>query len=88
MISVGLQDELLPAPQELLENVILNSSGVIDIIYGKQTPFLKLAQDKGITSKDGIDMLINQGVLAFDYFTNHQFTLLEIEDAMKRAFSL
>lgn len=88
MTSAGLQDELLPAPKELLENVILNSSGVIDIIYGKQTPFLKLAQDKGITSKDGIDMLINQGVLAFDYFTNHQFTLLEIEDAMKRAFSL
>ncbi|MDD5359199.1 MAG: shikimate dehydrogenase [Sulfurovaceae bacterium] len=87
MTSAGLQDELLPAPKELLENIISNSSGVIDIIYGKQTPFLKLAKNKNISSKDGIDMLINQGVLAFDYFTNHQFSLSEIEDAMEKAFS-
>ncbi len=86
MTSAGLQDELLPAPKELLEDVILNSSGAIDIIYGKQTPFLKLAKSKGIISKDGIDMLINQGILAFDYFTNHQFSLSEIENAMKKAF--
>jgi shikimate dehydrogenase len=88
MTTAGLQDELLPAPKELLENMILKSSGAIDIIYGKQTPFLKLAHDKGITSKDGVDMLINQGVLAFDYFTNHQFLLSEIEDAMEKAFSI
>lgn len=86
MTSAGLQDELLPAPKELLEDIILNSSGAIDIIYGKQTPFLKLVKSRGITSKDGIDMLINQGVLAFDYFTNHQFSLSEIENAMKKAF--
>jgi len=87
MTSAGLQDDLLPAPKEILENIILNSHGVIDIIYGKQTPFLHLAKANNIASKDGIDMLINQGVLAFDYFTDHQFSLNKIENAIKRAFS-
>lgn len=87
MTSAGLQDGLLPAPKEILENIVSNSSGVIDIIYGKETPFLKLAKNKGVSSKDGVDMLINQGVLAFDYFTDHEFSLEEIESAMKRAFS-
>lgn len=86
MTSAGLQDDLLPAPKEILDNIMVGSKGVIDIIYGKQTPFLNLAHEKGIISKDGVDMLINQGVLAFDYFTNHKFTLKTIENAMKKAF--
>ncbi|MBD3808412.1 MAG: shikimate dehydrogenase [Epsilonproteobacteria bacterium] len=87
MTSAGLQDDLLPAPKEILDNIMVGSKGVIDIIYGKQTPFLNLAHEKGVISKDGVDMLINQGVLAFDYFTNHEFTLETIENAIKRAFS-
>lgn len=88
MTSAGLQDDSLPATKEILDGVIVNSIGVIDIIYGKQTPFLQLAAQKNITSKDGLDMLINQGVLAFDHFTDHKFSLNTIEDAMKRAFTL
>ncbi len=39
-------------------------------MYGKITPFLALARENGLEIKDGEDMLLYQGVLAFEYFTN------------------
>lgn len=86
MTSAGLSDDSLPAPIGILEQLIKNSKGCVDIIYGKDTPFLKLAKKLGKPTSDGSDMLLYQGVLAFDYFTNHQYSLDEIEDEMKKAF--
>jgi shikimate dehydrogenase len=88
MTSAGLKDNSLPAPKELLEELFKNSKVAIDIIYGKQTPFLKLAKEFNLTTADGLDMLVGQGVLAFDYFTNHQFNLQEVEKIMKEALSI
>jgi shikimate dehydrogenase len=68
--SAGLKDEYLPAPIEILEPILKNASFAFDCVYGKVTPFLKLAKDKGCEIKDGEDMLLYQGVLAFEYFTN------------------
>ncbi|QKF73195.1 shikimate dehydrogenase [Aliarcobacter faecis] len=67
--SAGLKDEFLPAPKELLEEVLKNSSFAFDCIYGKVTPFLALAQSLNNKIKDGEDMLLYQGVLAFELFT-------------------
>lgn len=86
MTSAGLQDDSLPAPISILEPLINNAKGCIDVIYGKETPFLKLAKQTSKPTRDGSDMLLNQGVLAFDYFTDHMFTLHQIEQAMKKAF--
>lgn len=68
--SAGLKDEELPAPKNLLEDILKNASFAFDCIYGKKTPFLDLAEKLNCKIKDGEDMLLFQGVLAFELFTN------------------
>lgn len=67
--SAGLADENYPAPLNILEPIIKNTKYAIDCIYGKITPFLQLAQSNNLIYKDGEDMLLYQGVLAFELFT-------------------
>ena len=68
--SAGLKDELLPCPIEILDTVLSQASFAFDCIYGKITPFLALAKENGLEIKDGEDMLLFQGVLAFELFTD------------------
>ena len=88
MTSAGLEDNSLPCPIEILQQVIPQAKACIDVIYGKETPFLKLAKDYNIPTKDGSDMLLYQGIIAFQYFTNNKFKFEEIEQFMKKAFIL
>jgi shikimate dehydrogenase len=85
MTSAGLKDENLPAPKEILEQVLPSAKGAVDIIYGKETPFLKMAKEFNLEVADGKDMLIEQGVLAFDYFTGQQFHLDDIRNIMRES---
>ncbi len=84
MTSAGLKDKNLPAPKDLLEKTLPNAKAAVDIIYGKETPFLKLAKEHYLPTADGSEMLIQQGVLAFDYFTDHRFDLKIVEEAMRK----
>ncbi|MDD2697621.1 MAG: shikimate dehydrogenase [Arcobacteraceae bacterium] len=68
--SAGLSDQNYPAPLELLESLIKDSKYAVDCIYGKMTPFLELAKKHFKIYKDGEDMLLFQGVIAFELFTN------------------
>ncbi len=68
--SAGLKDENLPCDKKVLEKVFKNTSSAFDCIYGKITPFLALAKENKLQIKDGEDMLLYQGVLAFELFTN------------------
>ena len=86
--SAGLLDNSLPAPDEIIYQIVQNSEICCDVVYGKKTPFLELAKDKKKIYKDGSDMLLYQGVLAFDYFTNHKYDIKDIEKVMKKAFLL
>ena len=86
MSSAGLQDDSLPAPSELLEKLIPSSIACVDVIYGKETPFIKLCKSYGKTVKDGSDMLLFQGVIAFEYFTEHKYTFDDIKPYMQQAF--
>jgi len=88
MTSAGLEDDALPCPQEILNNVLSNTKAVVDVIYGKETAFLKLAQEYNLPSKDGSDMLLYQGIIAFEYFTEGQFSFEEIKEKMQQAFVL
>jgi shikimate dehydrogenase len=88
MTSAGLEDENLPAPREILDAVIPSSKACVDVIYGKETPFLKLAKNYGKPTKDGSDMLLYQGIIAFEHFTEHQYTFDEIKSHMQKAFIL
>ena len=86
MTSAGLEDENLPAPLALLESILPQSKACVDVIYGKETPFLKLAKSYNKPSKDGSDMLLYQGIIAFEHFTKHQYTFDEIKVFMQNAF--
>ncbi|MDF1875818.1 shikimate dehydrogenase [Sulfurimonas sp. SAG-AH-194-I05] len=85
--SAGLKDENLPAPQKIINTVLNNTKFVADAIYGKLTPFLKLAQEKNITFKDGADMLLGQGVLANQLFVNNELKKEDINTFMKKKLS-
>lgn len=88
MTSAGLEDDSLPCPAEILDQVIPTAKGCVDVIYGKETPFLKLAKQYSKPTKDGSDMLLYQGIIAFEYFTEHAYTFNEIKEQMQRAFIL
>lgn len=77
--SAGLKDEYLPCPEEILNRVLKKASYAFDCVYGKITPFLKLAQKNNLKTKDGEDMLLYQGVLAFEYFTKQSIDEETIE---------
>lgn len=84
--SAGLSDDNLPAPQEMIENILNSTHYVADVIYGKLTPFLHLAKEKNLPFKDGADMLLGQGVLANELFTNNQLTKEDIKEQMQKSF--
>ncbi len=86
--SAGLKDEELPAPIEMIEDILSNTSFVADAIYGKLTPFLKHAQSKNITFKDGADMLLGQGVLANELFVNSELKKEDIKRYMQDSFAI
>ena len=86
--SAGLKDENLPAPIELIEIALQNSNYVADAIYGKLTPFLALAKEKGKTYKDGADMLLGQGVLANELFVAKRLKKEDIKKYMAKSFLL
>lgn len=86
--SAGLKDDNLPAPKELIETIFAHTKYAADAIYGKITPFLALAKEKNIPAKDGADMLLGQGVLAHEYFTNHEYKKENIKKFMEYSFKL
>ena len=88
MTSAGLEDDSLPCPVEILEQVVPSSKACVDVIYGKETPFLRFAKNQNRPTKDGSDMLLYQGIIAFEYFTNHQYSFDEIKSYMQQAFKL
>ncbi len=66
--SAGLKDENLPCDEVLLRGLLSRAKCAFEVIYGKQTPFLSLAKSLKIPCKDGGDMLLWQGVFAFELF--------------------
>ena len=84
--SAGLTDNLFPINKELLNSLMKKSKFAFDVIYNNQTPFLTLAKQNNLTCKDGADMLLYQGVLAFNLFFENKLNNEEITNYMKGAF--
>jgi shikimate dehydrogenase len=82
--SAGLKDDNLPAPKELLIEIIKNAEFGFDVVYGKNTPFLKLCNEFGLKYKDGLDMLLYQAVFAFNLFFDNKYDEEKIAEAMKK----
>jgi shikimate dehydrogenase len=75
--SAGLDDDSLPAPKEILENLFKNARYAVDVIY-KETPFLKMAKEYNLITKDGLDMLVYQGILAMELFLKRELDKKEV----------
>jgi len=84
--SAGLEEASLPAPESIMIELFSNTKYAIDVIYNKETPFLIMAKSYNLPTKDGADMLLYQGVLAFNLFYHDRFTFEEIYPFMKKAF--
>ena len=84
--SAGLKDDHLPAPSEMIENILNHTRYAADAIYGKVTPFLQCAQNKGLTSKDGAAMLLGQGILANELMTRDELSKEDIHRFMQESF--
>jgi len=59
--SAGLKDEMPPVPGDVFAPAAL----AYDMVYGKATPFLKFARDRGATAADGLGMLVEQAAESF-----------------------
>ncbi len=84
--SAGLEDDSLPVPKEIIEQILNNTSYCADAIYGKLTPFLQLAKQKKIPYKDGSDMLLGQGILANELFVKNTLQKEDIQKEMRKIF--
>jgi shikimate dehydrogenase len=62
--SVGLDKQTSPLAIELIAPHLF----VVDLIYGK-TPLLQMAEQRGAQTQDGLEMLVQQGALAFEAWT-------------------
>ncbi len=83
--SAGLNDENLPAPTNIINKLFSNSKYAVDVIYGKETPFLKKAKEYNLKTKSGLDMLVYQGVLAMELFLGKE---LDREKVAKLYFEI
>ncbi|MDP2239673.1 MAG: shikimate dehydrogenase [Burkholderiales bacterium] len=59
--SAGLSDEMPPLPNDIFAADVL----AYDMVYGKTTPFLRFAQERGARSADGTGMLVEQAAESF-----------------------
>jgi shikimate dehydrogenase len=59
--SAGLRDEMPPLPAGIFAADAL----AYDMVYGKQTPFMKFAQKCGAKTSDGLGMLVEQAAASF-----------------------
>jgi shikimate dehydrogenase len=86
--SAGLCDNELPIPRPILMELLSQAKGAIDVIYGKETPFLREVKMSGLPYKDGSDMLLEQGILANHLFFHGAYPIDQIRLPMKHSFSL
>lgn len=86
--SAGLSDNELPIAKTLLDELLSKTKWAVDVIYGKETPFLREVKASALPYKDGSDMLLAQGVLASHLFLKGALDLETIEKPMKESFKL
>ncbi len=77
--SAGLKDDSLPMPKEMLEKIFKNAKYAVDVVYGRETPFLKLAKKYNLITRDGLYLLVYQGILAMELFLGKKLNKKEVE---------
>ncbi|MBA4382212.1 MAG: shikimate dehydrogenase [Sideroxydans sp.] len=79
--SSGLSDELPPLPDGLFKRGAL----AYDMMYGKETPFLKFARAQGATViSDGLGMLVEQAATSFALWRKVRPDTKPVLEAMRK----
>ena len=78
--TAGLNDDLLPVEQAHLHAGLL----VVDAIY-HTTPLLRAAAERGARVQDGLEMLVQQGALAWEAWTAQAAPVDAMRVAAQRA---
>lgn len=77
--SVGMKGNQCPIPDE----IVLDCDQIIDIIYNpSQTPLLKKAEERSIPYLNGLDMLLYQGVEAFEIWTGQTAPIAAMRESL------
>lgn len=80
--SVGLRDDASPLPTDILERFDADTF-VYDMIYNpSQTLFLCQARVMGLSTANGLSMLLHQGALAFTLWTGKKAPLYAMRQAL------
>lgn len=82
--SIGLQKDD-PSPIGL--ETARPSTWVVDLIYHRNTAFLKEAKRRGIPCLNGIGMLLHQGALSFEYWTGKKAPLVSMRRVLLQALA-
>lgn len=80
--SVGLHGDALPIAPALLGSHLL----VVDLIY-RYTPLLAAAEQRGARTQDGLEMLVQQGVLAWEAWTGLRAPVDAMREAARQALA-
>jgi shikimate 5-dehydrogenase len=79
--SVGLHDEPFPFS---IEGISAQTLAVDIIVTPRDTPFLKEAKKLGCRTLNGLDMLLYQGALAWEFWLGGQAPVEEMKQALKK----
>ena len=81
--AAGLTDES-PIGSKAAANIFVPSSFAYDMVYGKDTRFMRDAKELGLKASDGLGMLVEQAAVAFETWRhlNDGQTHLDINGAI------
>ncbi len=83
--SVGMKGDECPIGEDLIKKC----KNVVDIIYNPPiTPLLKVAEKSGIRNFNGIDMLLYQGVAAFEIWTEMAAPVEIMRESLKNSLAI
>ena len=77
--SAGLDSKLSPIEVDSAQKDLI----CYDMMYGKKTPFLELADKNNLKHFDGLGMLIQQAALSFEIWHHLKVDTKKIEDTLR-----
>lgn len=73
-------DETIPFPVDKLDT----TKRVYDIVYNRETALIKFCKKKDIPCINGLEMLLYQGVLAFEAWTSAKAPVIVMRESLKK----